>query len=217
MKPFTFVVGSLVVGLIAAFLYGAQGYVDALNDSAELAVRANRLIAQSLGASGLGQGRIEQLLQVEDPGFWDHSGVDPTTAGAGITTVTQSLAKRVGFESWQPGIRKIRQTGYALGLEKQLSKSQIIALFLDTAETGRGPDGWVTGFFDASEAVFGRSVADLGDQDFLSLVAVLIAPARFDLTSDEPDLAQRVKRIERLISDSCSPKGLSDVWLKGCA
>lgn len=217
MKSLKVAVGLIVVCFIATFLYGAKGYVDALDDTAALAVRADRLIAQNLGASGLGQGRMEQLLQVEDPGFWDHSGVDLTTAGAGITTMTQSLAKRVGFENWQPGIRKVRQTGYALGLEGRLSKSQIIALFLDTAEMGRGPDGWITGFFDASEAVFGRSVAELDDRDFLSLVAVLIAPARFDLTSDDPDLTQRVSRIERLISDSCYPKGLSDVWFDGCA
>ncbi len=217
MKSLKVAVGLIVVCFIATFLYGAKGYVDALDDTAALAVRADRLIAQNLGASGLGQGRMEQLLQVEDPGFWDHSGVDLTTAGAGITTMTQSLAKRVGFENWQPGIRKVRQTGYALGLEGRLSKSQIIALFLDTAEMGRGPDGWITGFFDASEAVFGRSVAELDDRDFLSLVAVLIAPARFDLTSDDPDLTQRVSRIERLISDSCYPKGLSDVWFDDCA
>jgi len=217
MRPLKFAACAVIILLGAAFLYGAKGYLDALDDSSELAIRADRLIAMNHGATGLGQGRIDQLLHVEDPGFWDHGGVDLTTAGAGITTLTQSLAKRVGFENWQPGIRKIRQTGYALGLERRLLKAQIIALALDTAEMGRGPDGWITGFFDASQAVFDRSAADLGDREFLSLVAVLIAPARFDLTSDDPDLAKRVSRIERLISEKCAPKGLNDVWLDGCA
>lgn len=206
-----------VITLITAFIYGVKGYFDALDVSEELAARADRLIAENLGASGLGPERIEQLLQVQDPGFWSHKGVDLTTPGAGITTMTQSLAKRVGFEDFQPGLGKIRQTGYALGLEQRLSKQQIIALFLDTAEMGRGPNGWVTGFYIASEVIFGRTVAALDDRAFLSLVAVMISPSRFNLRSDDPDLADRVDRIERLVSGRCTPNRLGDVWLEGCA
>ena len=216
-KLLKIVAGVLVVALLAAFLYGANGYVDALDASEELAARADRLIAENRGASGLGPERMEQLLQVQDPGFWIHAGIDLMTPGAGITTVTQSLAKRVGFEDFRPGLRKIRQSGYALGLERRLSKRQIIALFLDTVEMGRGPNGWMTGFYDAGEAVFGRSVARLDDRKFLSLVAVMISPARFDLRLNDPALAERVGRIERLISGRCTPNGLSDVWLEDCA
>lgn len=211
------VAGLLVAVLLAASLYGADGYLDALDASEELAARADQLIAENRGAPGLGPKRIEQLLQVQDPCFWTHRGVDLTTPGAGITTMTQSLAKRVGFENFRPGFRKIRQTGYALGLEQRLSKQQIIALFLDTAEMGRGPDGWMTGFYVASEAIFGRPVAALDNREFLSLVAVMISPARFDLRSNDSSLAERVGRIERLISGGCTPNSLGDVWLEGCA
>ena len=209
--------GVVVLALLAAAIYGANGYLDALDASEELAARADQLIGKDRGASGLGTERIDQLLQVQDPGFWTHAGVDLTTPGAGITTMTQSLAKRVGFRSFRPGFRKIRQTGYALGLEQRLSKQQIIALFLDTAEMGRGPEGWMTGFFKASELVFGRSVAALEDREFLSLVAVMISPARFDLLSDDPGLADRLRRIERLVSSRCTPNSVGDVWLEGCA
>ncbi len=207
-----------VVGLLAAVLaYAADGYFDAKQDSKSLGIRADRLIAEGRGGAGLGPGRIEQLLLVEDPGFERHSGVDLSTAGAGLTTLTQSVAKRVGFKRFRPGIRKIRLMGYAMGLERSLSKQQIIALYLATVEMGRGPRGWMTGFYEASHAIYGRSPAQLTDREFLSLAAVPIAPREFDLQRPNKALVRRVDRIERLAKGECKPAGLRDVWLAGCA
>lgn len=50
-----------------------------------------------------------------------------------------------------PGIAKFRQTGYALGLERKLSKAQILALRLDAQEMGKGPEGWIAGFHKAAK------------------------------------------------------------------
>ena len=146
----------------------------------------------------------------------EHSGVDLSSAGGGLTTITQSLAKRVGFETFQPGIAKIRQTGYAIGLEHELTKQEILALWLDTLEMGHGPDGWMTGFFRASNAIYGKAPAELSEREFLSLVAVLIAPSTYHLGKDDPKLEDRVARIERLVAGSCTPLDNGDVWLEGC-
>lgn len=200
----------------AALAYGAIGYSDALSDAEGLARRADALIAEGRGGDDLGGDRLKQLLMVQDPAFQDHAGVDLTTAGAGLTTVTQSLAKRTAFENFKPGIGKIRQTGYAIGLEQRLTKDQIMALWLDTVEMGTGPDGWMKGFYSASEAVYGKSPAELSDRQFLSLVAVLIAPSRYDLLREDPQLEDRVARIERLVAGSCAPADHGDVWLDGC-
>lgn len=196
--------------------YGAYGYFDALAASEELEARADSLLAENLGGSSLGQERYRQLLVVQDPAFEQHSGVDMTTAGAGITTVTQSLAKRVGFENFTPGIGKIRQTGYALGLETRLSKEQIMALWLDTLEMGRGPDGWVTGFHRMSEAVYGAAPDTIADDEYISLLAVLISPGRYNLGTDDEALQDRTDRIRRLVSGECAANDNSDVWLEGC-
>jgi membrane peptidoglycan carboxypeptidase len=139
------------------------------------------------------------------------------TPGAGFTTVTQSLAKRLAFAHFRPGLSKIRQTAYALGLEKRLSKVQILALYLDTVEMGRGPRGWTKGFFDTSLQIYGRPASELDDQQFFAMVAVLIAPAQFNLRSPDARLNGRVGRIERLIADKCQPLNFRDVWLQGCA
>ena len=122
--------------------YFAYGFVDAITAADDLKTKADSIIAAGLGGSSLGEERYRQLLMVQDPQFEHHSGVDITTPGAGVTTISQSLAKRLGFEKFTPGIGKIKQTGYALGLENQLSKEQIMALWLDTLEMGQGPNGW---------------------------------------------------------------------------
>lgn len=207
---------TLLALVVAAVAYGAKGYVDAVTASGTLSDRADRLIAQGHSGAGLGPGRLDVLLMVQDPAFYDHSGLDLTTLGAGITTLSQSVSKRLAFEEFTPGLGKIRQTGYALGLERELEKDQIVALWLETVEMGRGPDGWVTGFFEASEAFFQRSPSDLSDAEFLRLVAVLIAPGTFDLRDADAELDARVGRLQRLVAGQCVPNGNSDVWLEGC-
>lgn len=210
-------VSAALLLLAAALAYAADGYFDARRDSSSLALRADRLIAQSRGAGGLGPGRIEQLLRVEDPGFEHHRGVDFSTPGGGLTTLTQSVAKRVGFAHFRPGVRKIRLIGYAMGLESALTKAQIVALYLDTVGMGRGPNGWMTGFYRASHSIYGRPPHRLTEAEFLSLVAVPIAPRLFDLQNGNDALRERVRRIQRLVRGACRPKGARDVWLEGCA
>ena len=179
--------------------------------------RADRLIAAGRGPTDLGRGRVEQLLIVEDPGFRKHKGVDFVSAGSGLTTLTQSVGKRVGFASFRPGVRKVRLVGYALGLESRLTKSQILALYLDTVWMGPGPRAPMAGFFNASRQIHGRSPAALTDHEFLSMIAIPIAPRKLSLIDRGPALEERVTRIERLVRKKCAPTGLRDVWLEGCA
>lgn len=132
---------SLILLALLGVGYGAVGYWDAIRHANEYAQRADALIAEGHGAEALGAARLHQLIRVQDPGFWEHGGIDLVTDGTGLTTISQSLAKRLGFDEFRPGIRKIRQTGFAFGLESRLGKEQIAALWLDTVEMGRGPDG----------------------------------------------------------------------------
>lgn len=205
--------------MLAASLagYAASGFFAARAAAPALARTADRLMQNGRGARELGPGRLAELLLVEDPGYWNHSGLDLSTAGAGLTTLTQSLSKRVGFTNFKPGIRKLRLMGYAAGLESKLTKEQILALYLDTVWMGGGPNGPMAGFFDASRLIYGRSPAALSKREFLTLVAVVIAPRSYDLTNPDQELLERVRRIERLTRNACEPNGLRDVWLEGCA
>ena len=174
------------------------------------------MIAQGQGGASLGAEHLAILLAVEDPNFANHAGIDFSTPGAGATTITQSASKRLAFKKFHPGIGKIRQTGYALGLESRLSKEQILALWLDTLEMSEGPGGWMTGFHKASSLIYGRPPAELNNTEFTRLVAVLISPSSYKLAENDTALNERVSRIERLVAGKCAPEGHSDVWLEGC-
>jgi len=106
------------------FGYGALGYWDVVRQADAYAARADALITDGRGPYDLGADQLRQLILVQDPGYLEHAGVDLSTAGAGLTTISQSLSKRLGFEEFRPGIGKIRQTGFAMGLERQLTKDQ---------------------------------------------------------------------------------------------
>ncbi len=200
----------------AMIIYGVKGYIDAISDASDHQKRAKALILRGFGADGLGNGRDDLLLLIQDPAFTSHSGVDITTAGAGVTTLSQSLSKRLAFDDFKPGIGKIRQTGYALGLEARLNKDEIFALWLDTVEMGRGPSGWMTGFYEAIEVIYQKQPDRLSDEQFLRLVAVLIAPASYDLRVKDARIDERVARIKRLVEGQCSAQNNSDVWLDEC-
>ncbi len=207
-----------VIVLLGVISYGYLGYRDARLDAVSLAPRADALIADGKGGRNLGSGRQTALLRVQDPAFFTHAGIDMTTAGAGATTITQSLAKREGFADFAPGLMKIRQIGYALGLETRLTKPQILALFLDSVPMGRGADQlWINGMYPAAQAFFGQPVAELSDTDFHALLAVMIAPRRLELATPGPALRQRKERISRLLARECEPLSHDDVWLDGCA
>lgn len=138
-----FVMLSIILAIVVslAFIYGAKGWYDATVSAKALKARAHTLTENGRGADSLAPERLSVLLKVEDPGFYAHSGIDLTTPGAGLTTLTQSLSKRLAFEEFKPGISKIRQSGYAMGLDTVLTKDEQIALFLDTAAMGNSSGG----------------------------------------------------------------------------
>lgn len=201
---------------LGALSYGVKGWLDASQSAETLQARADYLIDQNLGGESLGAEKLALLLRVQDPDFYNHNGIDLKTPGAGITTLTQSLSKRLAFKKFTPGIGKIRQTGYALALDNVLTKEQQIALFLETVEMGRSEGGWITGFHKASETFFKMPVSDLSKEQFIRLVAVLIAPGKYTLGGADTALDERARRIMRLSKNECSLVTLTDVWLDSC-
>lgn len=208
---------AIAAALLALVLYAADGYRDALRDAPRLKTLANVIIEDGRGPDSLEPWQLEAYLQVEDPAFFDHSGVDLSSPSGGATTISQSLAKRLAFKDFRRGIGRIRQTAYAVALENELDKTEILALALDLAPMGTKDGQWITGVHTASQAFFASPVADLDRRDYLSLIAVMIAPG--DLRVSAPDLAleRRVARIDRLIRGECVPTSNSDIWLNGCS
>lgn len=203
--------------IIAIFGYGGKGWYDAVQMADGFKLQAEQLTQSGKGVESLTSQQLNTLIKVQDPGFYEHDGIDFSSKGAGITTLTQSLAKRLGFKNYTPGIGKIRQSGFALGLDSVLTKHEQVALFLATAEMGRGPNGWITGFHNAADLIYQKRVAALDESEFNAMVAVLIAPSKLKLSAPDAALEERVARITKLVHEKCEPNNFNDVWLEGCA
>jgi membrane carboxypeptidase/penicillin-binding protein PbpC len=157
------------------------------------------------------------LLAVEDPGFETHSGVDFNTPGQELTTLPQALVKLLYFERFQPGLAKIEQTLIArFVLERHDGKEEQLKLFVAHARFGAGAGREVVGFADAALTHFGKPFDQLHRAEYISLVAMLIAPN--EIRPDRPAaLKDRSDRITAMLAGRCGPSGLMDTLYANCS
>lgn len=161
--------------------------------------------------------RRHLLLSVEDPSFYRNQGVDFSTPGQGMTTLTQALVKRLYFDNFKSGFAKIEQTLIArYVLYPAMDKDEELELMLNQAYFGHVNGKPVIGFGEAAGVYYNTSVPALTDEEFASLVAMLIAPNALDPITHPRENAERVARINRLVSGQCRPDGWLDVWYKAC-
>ena len=171
-----------------------------------------------LSLDGVGKRRLAMLVKIEDPGFWTHRGVDFSTPGAGMTSITQSLVKRFYFEHFQPGFAKLEQSLIArFVLDPAMSKPAQLRAYINHSHFGWRDGRPIIGLSEAARAYYGREVAQLSDRQFLSLVAMLMAPRDLNPRDNPEANAERVRRIERMLAGKCKPTGLRDVAYKACA
>jgi membrane peptidoglycan carboxypeptidase len=161
---------------------------------------------------------LDDLLAVEDPAFYAHGGVDLWTHGAGMTTLTQALVKRLW--PWDgPGVAaKLVQTVRAVAVvEPVVPKEAQLELMLRLAYLGTLDGRPVVGFEDGARTWYGKPLAALSRDEFRGLVAMLIAPNALDPLRHADALEARLERVSRLCARECEPEGHRDVWLEGCA
>ena len=131
---------------------------------------------------------INALLATEDVRFRKHSGVDVKALGrvafglisgnhaGGGSTLTQQLAKnlfpRGNLNKWQLIMRKLKEWVTATKLEKNYSKEEIIAMYLNTVSYGHH----AFGIKSAARTFFNKSVDSLNLQEAALLVGVVNAP-----------------------------------------
>ena len=162
--------------------------------------------------------RMAMLLKIEDPNFHGHKGVDFSTPGAGMTTITQGLVKRFYFDRFEPGFAKIEQSLIArFVLDPAMSKDRQLQAYLNFTYFGSSKGRPVIGYADAARTYYGKALDRLSDREFLSLVAMTMAPNKLDPVRHKADNAERVRRIEAMLAGKCKPTGLRDVAYKACA
>jgi membrane peptidoglycan carboxypeptidase len=202
------------VAVVTAVYYANEVRV-ARSDTPALVAAASSRYGTQLKLADLPAQRLNTLLAIEDPAFMRHNGVDLTTPGAGMTTITQGLVKILYFpEGFDPGIDKIRQTLIAqYALNALVSKEDQLALFLNTAYLGNKDGKPVHGYAQGARSYFGKEFAALSDAEFVSLVAMLIGPNYFKPGTPAHD--ERIKLVQAYLAGRYQPDGLLDVEYKG--
>jgi penicillin-binding protein 1C len=162
--------------------------------------------------TGVDPGYLKLLLAYEDRRFYSHSGVDPFALGraalqlitrghivSGGSTITMQLARLMEPRRERSVSAKLRQMVRALEIEQQLTKDQILDLYLALAPFG----GNLEGVRAASIAYFGKEPKRLSLTESALLVALPQSPEtrRVDRY---PDVARaaRDRVLDRMVEDS---------------
>jgi penicillin-binding protein 1C len=137
---------------------------------------------------------VDALLLHEDQHFYRHPGFNPGSllrasasillgeARVGGSTLTMQLARLMyGLNTRTVG-GKLRQIACAVWLEMRYSKHDLLEAHINLMPYG----GNVQGVGAASRVYFGKSAAELGLAEALSLVLIPQAPSRRDPAEDEP-------------------------------
>jgi penicillin-binding protein 1A len=131
---------------------------------------------------------IKAVLATEDRRFYTHFGIDvlgtframmenlrANTVVQGGSSITQQLAKNLFLSNERTIERKVKEAFLAMWLEANLSKDDILKLYLDRAYMGGGNFGVEA----ASEFYFGKSVKDVTLAEAAMLAGLFKAPARY--------------------------------------
>ncbi len=130
---------------------------------------------------------IKAVLATEDRRFFDHFGIDfiglaramseNARAGGvvqGGSTLTQQLAKNLFLTNERSLERKIKEAFLALWLESNMSKKEILSLYLDRAYMGGGTFGAA-----AAQFYFGKNLTDVTLAESAILAGLFKAPAKY--------------------------------------
>jgi membrane carboxypeptidase/penicillin-binding protein PbpC len=203
MRKSNFFAGIFGLGLAAFVLFEDYEVFAARRATPELFARYEQQTNHGAHLpDALTPERAAVLIKVQDPDFWSHHGVDPG-APLTTTTVTQSTVKKLYFSDFKKGFAKIAQSLIAyFAVTPLTSKSAQLAAFLD-----------VNDFEGRAREWFGKNLAALDDEQFLSVIATNNNPHQIPGT---PENAERVTRIKNYLAGHCQRRGLADVWLDAC-
>ena len=131
----------------------------------------------------------QAAVAIEDERFWTHRGVDwKRTLGAGVnllfgfssnyggSTITQQLIKNITGDDEVTVQRKIQEVLRALELEKNMSKEEILELYLNTINLSQGCYGVQT----AAQVYFGKDVNELTLAECASIAGITNLPSYYD-------------------------------------
>jgi len=131
---------------------------------------------------------IQAFLAAEDSDFFRHGGIDykgivramvkNLLAGRivqGGSTITQQVTKTYFLTPRRSLLRKLKEVAYAFGLERNLTKEEILLLYLNNIYLGNG----AYGIEAAAESYFNKRVEQLNLSEMAMLAGLVKAPSRY--------------------------------------
>lgn len=205
----------LFVAVTATTICGVIGYVGYKNATAD------RPVTQAIGEvqAQANYTPLENIsviyknavIAIEDHRFYDHGGFDViATARAllhnaladevreGGSTITQQLAKNLYFDNSPSFTRKLAELFVARAIEKEYSKDQILAAYINCIYYG---DGYYN-IYDASMGYFGVIPAYLSDDQATLLAGVPNAPSLYAPTVNLTLARERQQQVLRAMIDN---------------
>ncbi|MFC3642200.1 transglycosylase domain-containing protein [Aquibium oceanicum] len=147
---------------------------------------------------------IKAVLATEDRRFYDHYGIDflglaralsenvrANSVVQGGSTITQQLAKNLFLSNERTIERKVKEAFLSLWLEMNLSKKEILQLYLDRAYMGGGTFGITA----ATDFYFGKGIKDVTLAEAAMLAGLFKAPARYAPHVDLPAARARANEV----------------------
>ena len=168
--------------------------------------------SQPITLSDIPRHVVDAFVAVEDNEFYVHHGVNVRSLMRavlsnfasdapvqGASTITMQVVKNdfmAGFE--RDGRYKLTQIAYAVRLEKDLSKDEIMERYLNTVYFGNNSYGIAA----AAETYFGKLPADLTFIESAFLAGLVRAPSSYDpINRPERSRARFIQVLERLVDD----------------
>jgi penicillin-binding protein 1A len=154
---------------------------------------------------------VNAVVATEDARFFRHRGIDYIGLGRAIikdlfslsfreggSTITQQLAKVLYLSHEKTFRRKLREAVIAIMLERQLTKEEILELYLNRAYFGSGAYGVEM----ASETYFGKSAGKLSLKEAAMIAGLLKAPNRYSPFRDLERAGGRARVVLRRMEAS---------------
>ena len=216
-KLFSLIFLILLVIITIIGFNGYKMYKEAITETPiEEKIKEIKNIENYITLDNVPQDLIDAVIAVEDHRFYIHKGIDliSTTKAlftnikqkelvTGGSSITQQLAKNMYFSQEKTFKRKFAEIFIVSYLEENLTKDEILELYLNTIYYGNG----YYGIGDASIGYFDKKPQDLTFDEATILAGLPNAPSAYSLTEHE-DLAK--KRQQQVIDSMKKYKYLKE-------
>ena len=166
------------------------------------------------------QALIDAILATEDSRFYEHNGIDPIGIARaavsliltgekrqGASTLTMQLARGFFLTREKTYVRKIKEIFIALHMEQELSKQEILELYLNKIELGHR----AFGFGAASQVYYGKSLNELNLAQIATIAGLPKAPSVLNpISGPERSVERRRVVLLRMLDEKYITKAQFD-------